>query len=75
VFFDHFDVLISKIIFKKLKIYIFDDFPSNFFFEKQPQSHSQTHKNIIALNSSFTFITKKKIIQYDGSKLSNILEL
>jgi len=59
VFFDYFDVLISKIIFKKLKIYIFDDFPSKIFFEKQQQSDSQTHKNIIALNTSFTFITKK----------------
>ena len=38
MFLNHFDVLMSKIIFFKKKIYYFDVFPS----EKQPQSHSQT---------------------------------
>jgi hypothetical protein len=42
VFSDHFDALISKIIFKKQKKHHLDDFPSEKHFEKQPQPHSQT---------------------------------
>jgi hypothetical protein len=42
VFLDHFDALISKIIFKKTKKkHYFDTFLNKKYFEKQLQSHSQ----------------------------------
>jgi hypothetical protein len=43
IFLDHFDALISKMIF--LKNYYFDIFPSKKHYEKQPQPHSQIHLN------------------------------
>jgi hypothetical protein len=39
MFLDHFNTLISKIIYKK---HYFDTFPSEKHFEKQPQPHFQT---------------------------------
>ena len=44
MFLDHFDVLISKMIFKK-KIYHFDIFRHYKHFKKVPQPHSQTALN------------------------------
>jgi len=50
VFSNHFDVLMSKIIFKKLKKYDFNVFWHEKLFEKQPQSQPQpnfqTSKNV-----------------------------
>jgi len=59
IFSNHFDVLISKIIFKKLKI-IFDAFPSKRYFEKQPQPHFQTGQQGVLCNlkpNFFFYIT------------------
>jgi hypothetical protein len=42
MFLNYFDVLISKIIFKKIKKYYWHTFLSEKHFKKQPQLHSQT---------------------------------
>jgi hypothetical protein len=42
---DRFDLLISKMIFKKYKKYHFDTFRHEKLFEKQQQPHSQTPSN------------------------------
>ena len=42
VFLDHFDMLVSKMIFKKLKKHHFDVFWHDKHFEKPPQLDSQT---------------------------------
>jgi len=42
VFLNYFDVLISKIIFKKYKKYIFNIFFSEKYFKKQSQQHFQS---------------------------------
>jgi hypothetical protein len=48
VFLDHFDALMSKLIFlKEIYIYYFDTSPSKKHFKKQPQPHFQTHLNLI----------------------------
>jgi hypothetical protein len=40
MFLDHFDTLISKIIFLKIKIRYFNIFSSKKHFKKQPQQHN-----------------------------------
>jgi hypothetical protein len=42
MFLDHFDVLMSKIIFKKLKKNYFNAFSSKKHFAKQPQPQPQS---------------------------------
>jgi hypothetical protein len=60
VFSDHFDALISKIIFKKLKKKYFDAFPSEKHFEKQPQPHSQTCSDPVCFCVLRTLLKKIK---------------
>ena len=43
MFLDCFDLLISKIIFKKIKKYYFNIFINKKHFKSQPLSHFQTH--------------------------------
>ena len=45
VFSNYFDVLMSKIIFKKSKNIIDMHFGTKKLFEKQPQPHCQTNSN------------------------------
>ena len=52
MFSDHFDALISKMIFKNKKKYHFDAFPNEKHFEKQSQLHSQTGLNTLLDNST-----------------------
>jgi hypothetical protein len=44
VFSNHFDVLMSKIILKKIKKYYFDAVWHEKLFKKQPQPHSKQAK-------------------------------
>ena len=54
MFSNHFDILISKIIFKKK--YYFDAFPSKKHFEKQPQPHfHQTFYIYFLLHINFNY--------------------
>jgi hypothetical protein len=55
---DRFDVLILKIIFKKIKKYHFDAFRHEKHFEKQPQLHSQTDPGDCLKNASKRLIKK-----------------
>jgi hypothetical protein len=62
MFLDYFDILILKIIFKKLNKFYFDAFSSEKYFEKQPQLYSQTsHENtkIIIIFIIFYITTTK----------------
>jgi len=64
VFLDHFDALMSKIIFKKLKKYYFNTFSSEKHFEKQPQPHSQTRKRKVKVEQNKF---QEKVIWYDSN--------
>jgi len=69
VFSNHFNALISKIIFKKLKKYYFNIFPSEKHFKKQLQSRSETH----SLKSLQQYIMIKLIIINNTSNHKHFL--
>jgi hypothetical protein len=59
MFLNHFDALISKIIFKK---YYFDTFTRKKHFEKQPQPHSQIRFSLKNYPMGFKKKIHKKLV-------------
>ena len=59
IFSNHFNVLILKMIFKKIKKYYWHVFLSEKYFEKQQQPHSQTRKGHVRREKTMSVLKDK----------------